>query len=100
MIKTILTVSLALSVLSCNSPGSEQKSMFNPYKSDETGKSVTDCSSLEPENPYDQGSGHFAGYEWASAKNATSCGGNSPSFIEGCNTYISQEEDYARCLHH
>ncbi len=23
-----------------------------------------DCSSLEPENPYNEGSGHYAGFEW------------------------------------
>ena len=35
-------------------------------------------------------SGHRAGYEWAQRKgitNAEQCGGNSPSFIEGCRAF-------------
>lgn len=36
-------------------------------------------------------SGHEAGYEWAEQKGITSegdCGGNSNSFIEGCQAYV------------
>lgn len=47
----------------------------------------------EPENPYDEGSGHSAGYEWAQENNVSSCGGNSDSFIEGCEEYLSQQEE-------
>lgn len=54
------------------------------------------CSSLEPSNPYDSGSGHYAGFEWGESGN--SCGGNSGSFIEGCEEYESQEEAYNSCL--
>lgn len=46
------------------------------------------------ENPYDDGSGHFAGYEWAMENDVSSCGGNSNSFIEGCEEYLSQQEGY------
>lgn len=49
----------------------------------------------EPENPYDEGSGHSAGYEWAEENDVDSCGGNSNSFIEGCEEYLSQQEEYA-----
>lgn len=48
----------------------------------------------ELENPYNDGSGHAAGYEWAERKGVTSCGGNSQSFIEGCEEYLRQVEGY------
>lgn len=54
-----------------------------------------DC--IEPENPYDYGSGHYAGYEWAQDNDVYSCDGNSDSFIEGCEEYLAQEEDYEIC---
>lgn len=40
-------------------------------------------------------SGHEAGYDWAERKgidDAADCGGNSQSFIEGCEAYV--EENY------
>ena len=49
---------------------------------------------IELINPYSIGSGHSAGYEWAQENNVTSCGGNSNSFIEGCEEYLSQQEGY------
>lgn len=46
-------------------------------------------------------SGHEAGYDWAEENGITDpddCGGNSNSFIEGCESYAeeqeSEEEDY------
>lgn len=54
-----------------------------------------DCSSLEPHNPYDEGSGHYAGFKWG--ESGKSCGGNSTSFIEGCEEYEAQEEAYYAC---
>ena len=55
-----------------------------------------DCSSLEPSNSYDDGSGHYAGFEWG--ENGNSCSGNSDSFIEGCEDYEQQEAAYVDCL--
>ena len=55
-----------------------------------------DCSSLMPDNTYDEGSGHYAGYEWGSE--GKDCGGNSNSFIEGCEEYQNQENAYQYCL--
>ncbi len=66
----------------------EYEERFSDYK--------TDCSYLEPENPYDYDSGHYAGFEWG--ENGNSCGGNSNSFIEGCEDYQAQEEAYDECL--
>lgn len=47
----------------------------------------------EPENPYSPGSGHYAGFEWGERTGRT-CGGNSASFIEGCEEYQRQQEEY------
>jgi len=56
-----------------------------------------DCSALMPENPYDDGSGHYAGFEWAESRDPASCGGNSTSFIEGCQTFLDQSAAYEAC---
>jgi|ERR1035437_5846147 hypothetical protein len=55
-----------------------------------------DCSSLAPHDPYDEGSGHYAGFEWGASGN--DCGGNSDSFITGCEEYQNQENAYRYCL--
>jgi hypothetical protein len=55
-----------------------------------------DCSSLEPQNPYGYDSGHSAGFEWGAE--GKDCGGNSDSFIEGCQEYQNQEDSYQYCL--
>jgi len=41
-------------------------------------------------------SGHEAGYDWAEEKGITDpddCGGNSTSFIEGCESYAQEQGD-------
>jgi hypothetical protein len=55
-----------------------------------------DCSALEPSNPYEEGSGHHAGFKWGEDGHA--CGGNSTSFIEGCEEFEAQEEAYNTCV--
>tara|TARA_Y100000310_G_C20089211_1_gene537450 strand:- start:92 stop:331 length:240 start_codon:yes stop_codon:yes gene_type:complete len=40
-------------------------------------------------NPYSDGTGHYAGYEWAE-RTGGSCNGNSRSFNEGCEEYYRQ----------
>lgn len=75
------------------------KKIENDYGYKVETKGVTDkpdCSSLAPQNPYDFDSGHSAGFEWGVAGN--SCGGNSDSFIEGCEEYQNQENAYQYCL--
>lgn len=69
---------------------------YSGYNSFYSSGEEKDCSYLEPENPYDYGSGHYAGYEWG--ENGNYCSGNSDSFIEGCEEYESQEEAYDSCL--
>ncbi len=57
-------------------------------------RSSENNDAVEPENPYSSGTGHSAGYEWAQENNVSSCGGNSNSFIEGCEEYLAQQEEY------
>ena len=69
------------------------KSTAPPESSNEEA-TPTHCT--EPENPYDEGTGHYAGYEWAE-KNSGTCGGSSQSFTEGCEEYEHQESEYEEC---
>jgi hypothetical protein len=57
---------------------------------------TTDKNCIEPENPYDYDSGHYAGWQWGEEGNF--CDGNSDSFIEGCEQYGVAEADYENCL--
>lgn len=51
-----------------------------------------------PSNPYNDAGGHDAGFNWAEEKDVSSCGGNSDSFIEGCEEYLRQQEKYNNCI--
>lgn len=51
----------------------------------------------EPENPYAEGTGHYAGYEWAEDHCSGTCDGSSQSFNEGCEEYETQEAEYQEC---
>ena len=61
-----------------------------------TDTKTSDASCTEPENPYSQGTGHYAGYEWAE-QHGGSCNGRSQSFNEGCEEYEDQEAKYEEC---
>jgi hypothetical protein len=76
-----LTLSALLVVVGCTSSSSPEKT-----NEEETARH---CS--EPRNPYNEGTGHYAGYEWAETNDPGSCGGRSQSFIEGCEEYQQQE---------
>ena len=56
------------------------------------------CDGLAPRNPYSKGSGHFAGFEWASGNAGSGCDGNSDSFNEGCQDYHRQRAKYNACV--
>ena len=73
------------------------KSSAPSNSSDSNGEATSARNCTEPENPYDEGSGHYAGYEWAENSGSGTCGGNSQSFIEGCEEYESQEAEYQEC---
>lgn len=54
-----------------------------------------DC--ISPQNPYNDGGGHDAGFNWA-AENGSDCNGNSDSFNEGCAEYQRQLNEYNECI--
>ena len=74
----------------CTSSGSSASDKDNDGKA-----GSVECH--EPENPYDQGSGHYAGFEWADEHDPATCGGNSQSFIEGCEDYQEQQAAFEEC---
>ena len=91
LIRCIISLSLLVGVACSPSCSSSDRD-------DEEAGTSRDCSELEPENPYSAGSGHYAGFEWAEENGAGSCGGNSHSFIEGCEEYQEQLAAYEECL--
>ena len=101
LVGAIVLIALIWGVSSLFSKKEEFKSdtlESNTYKSTQSGYSDGDYRSnsyeyQERENPYNDGSGHSAGYEWAQENNVSSCGGNSNSFIEGCEEYLAQQEE-------
>ncbi len=64
-------------------------------RKDEEGGAAATCA--EPENPYSEGTGHYAGYEWAEKQGSGACNTSSSSFNEGCEKYESQESEYQEC---
>ena len=64
-------------------------------KRSESVSSKEECA--EPQNPYADGGGHDAGFNWAS-ENGEECNGNSDSFNEGCAEYHRQLEQYNDCI--
>lgn len=63
------------------------------YHSSYSSSDYEESEEFEPDNPYSYGSGHSAGFEWAEENDVDSCGGNSDSFVEGCEEYLSQKEE-------
>jgi hypothetical protein len=51
-----------------------------------------ESSKVELGNPYNEGTGHDAGYKWAE-RTGGDCDGNSNSFNEGCEEYYQQQEE-------
>lgn len=80
---------VVLTVLSCGCTSSSSQ------QASEENSATAECH--EPENPYDEGSGHYAGFQWAEEHDPASCGGNSQSFIEGCEEYQEQQSAYEEC---
>lgn len=68
----------------------------NSYYSDDNDYEVEERESVVTRDNWectDDCSGHDAGYEWASDKgidDPDDCGGNSDSFIEGCQAYANE----------
>lgn len=92
MRRFLLPLAVACSMLMV---GCKPSSPSESSSSDSGVTSTNPCT--EPENPYDEGSGHYAGFEWAERTGAGTCGGNSQSFIEGCEEYQRQQAEYEEC---
>ena len=82
-----ITFIISMSLFGCSNNSSNY--------SKQTVKSATNC--VEPQNPYTEGSGHYAGFEWAK-ENGGACDGNSDSFNEGCENYYRQLNEYNDCI--
>jgi len=88
----LLVIAVGLGCLSCSNPNARQDDDSSSRTSPSSKK---DCSSLEPHNPYGAGTGHYAGYKWG--EDGKACGGNSTSFVEGCEAHEAQQEAYEAC---
>lgn len=79
MIKYILAIISTLLFSACS--GGSGGGKYDDYQED-TAQPI--------ESPYDEGTGHDAGYQWAEQNGITdpsNCGGDSDSFIDGCKEY-------------
>jgi len=83
----LLTLTSLLLITGCTS----SKSSDNDEERD------ADRHCAEPQNPYTEGTGHYAGYEWAEEHGSGNCNGSSESFNEGCEEYETQESEYEEC---
>jgi len=97
--KSVLVILAIIALVYVFSGSTKNK---NPYESETSKVNVVNSSSNKedcrsPENPYEDGSGHYAGFEWE-AENGYECNGNSESFIEGCQEYVRQLDSYNTCL--
>jgi hypothetical protein len=90
MTRGLLAIAVCVGALAvgCNSSNSPDSHSNNT-------ESAGTCA--EPANPYEEGTGHYAGFEWAEENNPAACGDSSESFIEGCEEYERQESEYAAC---
>jgi hypothetical protein len=95
LLGVIIIVVLAWGIYSFFQKRSESETVMQEHSNYSSYEESRDCAALEPENPYAEGSGHYAGFEWG--ENGNSCGGNSNSFIEGCEDYEVQQEAYNAC---
>ena len=84
MKRTLLIIIFCVFECSCSSDPKTEK------------EEKTAGACIEPENPYSQGTGHYAGYKWAE-EHGGNCNSHSSSFNEGCEEYEEQEAEYEDC---
>lgn len=89
---TILLIASILPLSACSSSPSYNDSSYDgsSYTQD---SSYADENNVEVGNPYDQDTGHYAGYQWAEDHPGSDCSGNSQSFNEGCEEYNQQQDE-------
>jgi hypothetical protein len=81
---SMLVLAAMLLATGCNSNSSSSKKT-----------KAEEC--ISPHNPYNDGGGHDAGFNWAE-ENGGDCNGNSDSFNEGCSEYHRQLSVYNECI--
>jgi hypothetical protein len=86
--KKIIFVSIILLLVSYGCDSNKPASTSKKTK-------VENC--VSPQNPYNDGGGHDAGFNWAAEKGG-GCNGNSDSFNEGCAEYHRQMNKYNKCI--
>ena len=91
-VRFLLASALATSMLIAGCKSSPPSGSY-----DSGGKAGSSANCAEPENPYDEGSGHYAGFEWAQENDPGFCDGNSQSFTEGCEEFQRQQAKYDNC---
>jgi len=66
----------------------------NPFDS-----SALNCSKLVSKNPYPQGTGEYAGFDWSMLdRGSRDCEAWNKPFIAGCIEHIRQEISYNLCI--
>lgn len=90
-VSNLLFVFFVLAILFCGC----EKGSSSSDSGTVTSKNIQAC--IQPHNPYNDGGGHDAGFNWA-MENGGSCDGNSDSFNEGCEEYHRQLNQYNECI--
>lgn len=91
MKNTIISFALITAIVLTGCTSSPKESYKN--NPEVYNKKTREC--IEPENPYNEWSGHYAGYQWW--EEGKSCWGNSNSFIEGCELAEEQLTAFTEC---
>ena len=72
------------------------REVLSLFKSEDT--KIMECYNKFSNNPYQDGTGHYAGWEWSYDKQVSTCGGKSSSFIEGCEANLEARTKLRVCL--
>jgi len=103
LISAFLVILSSLFLLSGCSSSSSNYGYYDDYEYEDSYGDEEDVVTSDNWDCTGDCSGHEAGYEWASDNGITNsydCGGNSDSFIEGCEAYANEyqmeneEEEY------
>ena len=94
--RNVALLVIALAVASAIGCGRSSDASSDAVAGDDPSQTAAaECS--EPENPYNDGGGHDAGFNWAQ-ENGGACTGNGDSFDEGCDEFNRQNDEYETCV--
>lgn len=95
MRRWLLILIIPLLAVGCNKSSNSFNNDYQNSSSFSSSSSSVDQAVEEPvvENPYDEDSGHSAGYNWAE-NTGGDCSANSDSFNEGCEEYYNQVDEH------